>query len=260
MLQYHPQEALRVNVKGTMNLAELAIDYDVERFVLVSTDKAVKPSSIMGASKRLGELLLHALAQEKEHQTLFTAVRFGNVLGSRGSVIPTFNRQISNGGPVTVTDPEMTRYFMSIPEAVNLIIHAACMTTGDEIFVLNMGEVVRILDLAERMIRLRGLRPYKDIDIEFTGARPGEKLHEVLFYESENPEATLHHNIVRLNNWPDDFDSGQFYTQVARILVDDSPNGCHDMMDTLQEIINADLFDTADDTQDTMSNRIATNL
>ena len=206
MLQYHPQEALRVNIKGTMNLASMALEYNTERFVLVSTDKAVEPSSIMGASKRVCELLLHAFAQGSDCNTQFTAVRFGNVLGSRGSVISTFNRQITNGGPVTVTHPDMTRYFMSIPEAVNLIIHAACMTEDNEIFVLKMGEVVRILELAERMIRLRGLRPYKDIEIEFSGIRPGEKMHEVLFYDSEKPEATAHPNIVRLNNWPESFE------------------------------------------------------
>jgi FlaA1/EpsC-like NDP-sugar epimerase len=183
MLELYPQEALRVNIKGTLNLAEMALTHHVERFVLVSTDKAVNPSSIMGATKRVGELLLHAFSQEDDCKTLFASVRFGNVLGSRGSVIPTFNRQIDSGGPVTVTHADMTRYFMSIPEAANLIIHAASLTRGDEIFVLKMGEVVRILDLAERMIRLRGLRPYKDVAIKFTGVRPGEKMHEELFYQ-----------------------------------------------------------------------------
>lgn len=219
MLEYYPQEALRVNINGTMNLAEMAVTYDVERFVLVSTDKAVNPSNIMGASKRVGELLLHALSMEPDCNTLFSAVRFGNVLGSRGSVIPTFNRQINGGGPVTVTHPEMTRYFMSIPEAVNLIIHAASLTAGDEIFVLKMGEVVRIVDLAERMIRLRGLRPYKDIAIEFTGVRPGEKLHEALYYDAENPMDTLHPNIVKLHSWPPHFVPEQFYDRVVKIIM-----------------------------------------
>ncbi|MBZ0301434.1 MAG: polysaccharide biosynthesis protein [Anaerolineae bacterium] len=237
MLEYYPQEALRVNVTGTLNLAEMALTYDVERFVLVSTDKAVKPSNIMGASKRVGELLLHAISKEEECRTLFTAVRFGNVLGSRGSVIPTFNRQIDSGGPVTVTHPDMTRYFMSIPEAVNLIIHAACMTVGDEIFVLKMGEEVRIVDLAERMVRLRGLRPYKDIAIEFTGIRPGEKLHEVLFYDDENPTDTLHPNIVKLNNWPEAFAPEQFFEQVVKLVTQNQDTTTMQVLTQLQTVI-----------------------
>jgi FlaA1/EpsC-like NDP-sugar epimerase len=237
MLEYYPQEALRVNINGTMNLAEMAVTYDVKRFVLVSTDKAVNPSNIMGASKRIGELLLHALSLEPDCNTLFSAVRFGNVLGSRGSVIPTFNRQINSGGPVTVTHPEMTRYFMSIPEAVNLIIHAASLTHGDEIFVLKMGEVVRIVDLAERMIRLRGLRPYKDIAIEFTGVRPGEKLHEALFYDDENPADTLHPNIVKLNNWPTNFVPEQFYDRVVKVVLQNPGAPTVDVFPQLMEII-----------------------
>jgi FlaA1/EpsC-like NDP-sugar epimerase len=237
MLQLYPLEALRVNVKGTLNLAEMAVNHDVERFVLVSTDKAVKPSNIMGASKRIGELLLHALSLEPTCHTLFAAVRFGNVLGSRGSVIPTFNRQIDNGGPVTVTHADMTRFFMSIPEAVNLIIHAGCLTQGDEIFVLKMGEEVRILDLAERMIRLRGLRPYKDIDIHFTGIRPGEKMHEELFYDSENPAETRHPNIVKLNNWPQDFDSMAYFDQIVQLVVNCKDASSTDILVKLMDAI-----------------------
>lgn len=239
MLEYYPQEALRVNINGTMNLAEASLNENVERFVLVSTDKAVKPSNIMGASKRIGELLLHALSMEPDCTTLFSAVRFGNVLGSRGSVIPTFNRQIDNGGPVTVTHPEMTRYFMSIPEAVNLIIHAACLTKGDEIFVLKMGEVVRIVDLAERMIRLRGLRPYKDVEIRFTGVRPGEKMHEALFYDDENPSETTHPNIVKLDNWPPDFKAEQFYDQVVKVVMQNQAASAADILPLLVKIIDA---------------------
>jgi FlaA1/EpsC-like NDP-sugar epimerase len=238
MLEYYPQEALRVNINGTMNLAEMAVTYDVERFVLVSTDKAVNPSNIMGASKRVGELLLHALSMEPDCNTLFSAVRFGNVLGSRGSVIPTFNRQINGGGPVTVTHPEMTRYFMSIPEAVNLIIHAASLTVGDEIFVLKMGEVVRIVDLAERMIRLRGLRPYKDIAIEFTGVRPGEKLHEALYYDAENPMDTLHPNIVKLHSWPPHFVPEQFYDRVVKVIMQSPGASTAEVFAQLMDIID----------------------
>ncbi len=220
MLEYYPREALRVNVGGTRNVAELARDYGVERFVLISTDKAVNPSSIMGASKRVCELMLHALSQDKSCNTLFASVRFGNVLGSRGSVVPTFNRQIDSGGPVTVTHQEMTRYFMSIPEAVNLIIHAACMTAGNDIFVLRMGEVVRIVELAERMIRLRGLRPYTDIEIKFTGIRPGEKLHEELFHGMEQPSETVHPSIMSVNTWTDGIEPDEFWAKVDRLSVD----------------------------------------
>jgi FlaA1/EpsC-like NDP-sugar epimerase len=139
------------------------------------------------------------------------------VLGSRGSVVPTFNRQIDNGGPVTVTHEDMTRYFMSIPEAVNLIIHAACMTTGDDIFVLRMGEVVRIVELAERMIRMRGLRPNIDIPIQFTGMRPGEKMHEVLFNDHEKPVETLHPHILQITDWGDGFDVSLFLESLGRL-------------------------------------------
>lgn len=217
MLEYYPREALRVNIGGTRNVAELACDYGVERFVLISTDKAVKPTSIMGATKRICELMLHALAYSENCHTLFSSVRFGNVLGSRGSVVPTFNRQIDSGGPVTVTHQDMTRYFMSIPEAVNLIIHAACLTKGNDIFVLRMGEVVRIVELAERMIRLRGLRPYKDIEIKFTGVRPGEKMHEELFHNAEQPIETIHPNILKVNTGDVRLDWSAFWDSVERL-------------------------------------------
>jgi FlaA1/EpsC-like NDP-sugar epimerase len=174
---------------------------------------------------------------EPDCSTRFAAVRFGNVLGSRGSVIPTFNRQIDNGGPVTVTHPDMTRFFMSIPEAVNLIIHAACLTYGDEIFVLKMGEEVRIVDLAERMVRLRGLRPYKDIEIRFTGIRPGEKLHEALFYDEENPTDTLHPNIVKLNNWPTQFVPEHFYDQVVKLVLQNQDTDAPQVLRQLTEVI-----------------------
>jgi FlaA1/EpsC-like NDP-sugar epimerase len=198
MLEDYPNEAVRVNIGGTQQVAGLARDYGAERFVLISTDKAVNPASVMGASKRICELLMHAIASQGGHRTLFTSVRFGNVLGSRGSVVPLFTRQIESGGPVTVTDPQMTRYFMTIPEAVNLVIHAACLTKGDDLFMLRMGEVVRIVDLAERMIRMRGLVPNKDIPIKFIGARPGEKLHEELHSERETTVPTIHPHIVEL--------------------------------------------------------------
>jgi FlaA1/EpsC-like NDP-sugar epimerase len=218
MLENYPDQAVRVNIGGTRNVAELAMAHGAERFVLISTDKAVNPSSVMGASKRACELLLHALTQQPGCTTLFTAVRFGNVLNSRGSVVPAFNAQIDDGGPVQVTHQEMTRFFMTIPEAVNLILHAACLSKSDDIFILQMGEVVRIVDLAERMIRMRGLRPYKDIDIVFTGVRPGEKMHEELYTEHEHPEQTLHPHIIKLHTWNEQFSAAAFLDDAARIL------------------------------------------
>lgn len=235
MLEYHPMEAVRVNIGGTKLLAELAQEYAVERFVLISTDKAVDPSSVMGASKRVCELLLHALCLQHSATTLFTAVRFGNVLGSRGSVVPMFTSQIEHGGPITVTHPDMTRYFMSIPEAVNLIIHAASMTRGDDIFILQMGAVVRIVELAERLIRLRGLRPHQDIQIQYTGIRPGEKMHEALYSGAEEPCPTAHPNIIKLNTWQDEFIASEFYRHL-RELAD---HGLHDAAEVLQRIRTA---------------------
>ncbi|MEZ4671517.1 MAG: nucleoside-diphosphate sugar epimerase/dehydratase [Anaerolineae bacterium] len=235
MLESHPHEALRVNIRGTKCVAELSYRYHVERFVLISTDKAVKPASIMGASKRVCELILHRLSQQHDCTTLFTAVRFGNVLGSRGSVVPTFNQQIDNGGPVTVTHPDMTRYFMSISEAVNLIIHSAGLTEGDDIFMLRMGEVVRIVELAERMIRMRGLRPYKDIEIKFTGIRPGEKMHEELFDSREKSIPTAHPHIVRIQSWEQDSVMAGFGEQLDRFLSN-PPLSPPDIMSALSQL------------------------
>lgn len=217
MLEYYPQEALRVNIRGTAHLLRLTREYGAERFAFISTDKAVNPSSIMGASKRIGELMLHASAQDNS-RTLYTVVRFGNVLGSRGSVVPTFTRQIDHGGPVTITHSDMTRYFMSIPEAVNLIIHAACLTQGDDIYLLRMGEVVRIVELAERMIRMRGLRPYVDIDIVSTGIRPGEKIHEELYTSAETPIETIHPGIIQLVSWYNCFNKMIFWHHMEALL------------------------------------------
>lgn len=231
MLEKFPNEALRVNVGGTLNAAQLARHYGVERFVLISTDKAVQPSNVMGASKRMCELIIHALGRDST--TLFTAVRFGNVLGSRGSVVPTFTKQIERGGPVTVTHAEMSRYFMSIPEAVNLVIHAAAMTAGDDIFVLRMGEEIRILDIAERMIRLRGLRPYQDIPITFIGIRDGEKLNELLHSAYEQPRDTAHPDIMKLDTWMLADHADVFVTGVHDLLR----QGLHDLPDPLQSLL-----------------------
>lgn len=198
MMEMFPDEAIRVNVMGTMILTELADRFGTDRFIYISTDKAVNPSSVMGASKRIGEIWLDI--KQQESRTRFTSVRFGNVVGSRGSVVPLFSRQIEQGGPVTITDPRMTRYFMSIPEAATLIIQAGAFAKGGEIYMLDMGQPIRIVDLARKMIRLKGLRPGTDIPIKFVGIRPGEKLHEELSYQSESKHSTAHPKIYCLEN------------------------------------------------------------
>ncbi len=195
LMQANVEEAVLNNVFGTRNVAEAAVEADVERLVLVSTDKAVRPANVYGATKRLAEMIVLDAA----HRTgrAFCVVRFGNVLGSRGSVIPLFKRQIAAGGPVLITHPDMERYFMTIPEAVHLVLQAASMGRGGEAFVLDMGKQVRVLDLAEDLIRLSGLEPGRDIEIEFTGIRPGEKLSEELWERDKTYEHTLHPDILR---------------------------------------------------------------
>ena len=198
LMELSPREAMRVNALGTRNIARLAGKFNAERMVMISTDKAVNPSSVMGATKRLAEKILEH-EQHNYPETKYMAVRFGNVLGSRGSVIPKFEEQISSGGPVTVTDPEMRRYFMLIPEAVSLVIQAGALGHGGELFVLDMGEPVNIKEMAELLIRLCGYEPYKDINIIFTGMRPGEKLFEELFYDENSVHGTLHPKIFVSN-------------------------------------------------------------
>jgi FlaA1/EpsC-like NDP-sugar epimerase len=197
MCEAHAREAIRVNVGGTRLLAETAIASGVSHFVLISTDKAVNPSCVMGATKRVAEILLQKLGA-RGAATQFVAVRFGNVLGSNGSVIPLFRRQLAEGGPLTVTHPEMRRYFMAISEAVGLVLHAACLGRGGDLFELDMGAPVRIVDLAEDLIRLSGLVPGKDVQIEFTGTRPGEKLFEELYFSMEKVNPTSHPRIFCL--------------------------------------------------------------
>jgi len=197
MCESHVREAIRVNVGGTRIVAQTALESGAQRFVLISTDKAVNPTSVMGATKRVAEILLQKL-EGRGGPTRFIAVRFGNVLGSNGSVIPLFRRQLAEGGPLTVTHPDMRRYFMAIPEAVGLVLHAAFLGRGGDLFELDMGEPVRIVDLAEDLIRLSGLVPGKDVKIEFTGMRPGEKLFEELYFSAEKVHPTAHPRIFCL--------------------------------------------------------------
>ena len=207
-------ESIINNVKGTKTVADLAHKYNVERFVMVSTDKSVNPTSMMGATKQIAERYCQSLATVSK--TKFISTRFGNVLGSAGSVVPLFQEQIRKGGPVTVTDPRMTRYFMTIPEASQLVVQAASMGEGGEIFVLEMGEPVRIVDLAKDLIRLAG-HPQGSIDIVFSGVRPGEKLYEELYYENEQSTPTKHDQILSSHSRP--FSMGEVSTQVDRLIA-----------------------------------------
>lgn len=240
LMEDAPDEAVKNNVFGTKNVAELSDLYDVKRFVLISTDKAVNPTSVMGATKRIAEIIVQNLARTS--RTKFCAVRFGNVLGSRGSVVPLFKRQIQRGGPITITHPEMRRFFMTIPEAVHLVIQAGSMGKGGEIFILDMGEPVRILDLAKDLILLSGLEPEKDIAIKFSGVRPGEKLYEELMTAEEGADLTKHKRIfvgkpngVNWDRLPNDLDqlwksamgldSEQIIKMIQRIVPQFTPDG-----------------------------------
>lgn len=225
LMEENPCEAVLVNVAGSRNVADKCLEYDVEKMVMVSTDKAVNPTNIMGCTKRLAEIYVQSMGLamdqgKKEGRTKFVTTRFGNVLGSNGSVIPRFREQIAKGGPVTVTHPEITRFFMTIPEACRLVMEAATMSTGNQIFVFDMGESVKIDDLARRMIRLAGFTPDKDIMVEYSGLRPGEKLYEEVLSNHENTLPTNHSRIriakVRQYNYDDAVNVADQLEQLSR--------------------------------------------
>lgn len=215
LIEQNPWQAIDNNVLGSYTVMKCAREAGVKRFVLVSTDKAVRPTNVMGATKRMTELILHAMARDSD--TVFMAVRFGNVLGSSGSVVPLFRRQIERGGPVTVTHPEVTRYFMTIPEASRLILQAGALGEGGEIFILHMGTPVKITDMARDLIRLSGKDPDSEIKIEFTGLRPGEKLYEELITEGEGITPTRHEKIMILRQ-QNDADSGELYREMETLI------------------------------------------
>ncbi len=261
MMENHPIEGVKNNVFGTMNLANLSVEFNVQKFVFVSTDKAVNPTNVMGATKRIAEIYVQSLnskiLKENKAGTKFITTRFGNVLGSNGSVIPRFREQIEKGGPVTVTHPEITRYFMTIPEACQLVIEAGSMGQGGEIFVFDMGKSVKIVDLAQKMIKLSGYIPNQDIEIKFTGLRPGEKLYEELLNDLENTLPTHHQKIMIAKVRDNDFATvsiqleklleitdSQHNTNIVRqmkVIVPEfkSQNSEYELLDKQQEIPSA---------------------
>ncbi len=233
LMEASPNEAVKNNVFGTWKTAQAAAMNGVRRFVMISTDKAVNPTNIMGASKRICEMIIQTF--NKHYDTEFVAVRFGNVLGSNGSVIPLFKKQIMAGGPVTVTHPDIIRYFMTIPEAVSLVLQAGAYAKGGEIFVLDMGKPVKILDLAKNLIRLSGYRVGEDIKIEFTGLRPGEKLYEELLMAEEGMTETAN-KLIHIGK-PIEIDESRFFVQL-KALKEESKNESNDIRPLIREIVS----------------------
>ena len=235
LMEANPLEAFRVNVGGTKNISELAIKYKAEKFVMISTDKAVNPTNVMGASKKVCELLLQAQARRLETDTQFVTTRFGNVLGSNGSVIPLFKKQIADGGPVTITHPDITRFFMTIPEACQLVLEAGFMGNGGEIFIFDMGEPVKILDIAIRLIQLSGLEPNEDIEIKYTGLRPGEKLFEELFADTEQQLPTHNPKISIARVADADYDT--IYLKINNTLNSIYKKSGTEIIEAMKEIV-----------------------
>lgn len=234
LMELSPGEAVKNNVFGTLNVAQAADEFGTKRMVLISTDKAVNPTNVMGATKRICELIIQYYSRRSAH-TEYVAVRFGNVLGSNGSVIPLFKKQIASGGPVTITHPDIIRYFMTIPEAARLVIQAGGMAKGGEIFVLNMGEPVKILDLARNMIRLSGLEPDVDIKIEYIGLRPGEKLYEELLLDSEGKCEKTQHELIYIGN-PIPFNEETFLQELQELRQCAGVDNVH-MMELIHELV-----------------------
>jgi FlaA1/EpsC-like NDP-sugar epimerase len=235
LIEKNPHEAVYVNIMGTMNLANLSVKNNIQKFVMISTDKAVNPTNVMGASKRAAEIYVQSLQENITTKTRFITTRFGNVLGSNGSVIPYFRKQIAEGGPVTVTHKDIIRYFMTISEACQLVLQAGTMGNGGEIYLFDMGKPIRILDMAERMIRLSGLKPYEDIDIEFTGLRPGEKLYEELLSDSALSLPTYHPKIMVAKVPPYNFIEA--YDKIQKIIDASSELKGKELVKRLKDLI-----------------------
>ena len=238
LMETSPNEAVKNNVGGTYNVAKMAGKYNAERFILISTDKAVNPTNVMGATKRICEMIIQAM--DKKYQTDYVAVRFGNVLGSNGSVIPLFKRQIKEGGPITVTHKDIVRYFMTIPEAVSLVLQAGSYAKGGEIFVLDMGEPVKIYDLALNMIKLSGLTPFEDIEVKVTGLRPGEKLYEERLMAEEGLQKTANEKISI--GKPLEFDYQSLFDKIDT-LIDNANNETTQMKDLVKDLVPTYVID-----------------
>jgi FlaA1/EpsC-like NDP-sugar epimerase len=237
MMELNPAEAVLYNIKGTKVIADLSIEFGVRKFVMISTDKAVNPTNVMGASKRIAEIYVQS--KNDQTKTQFITTRFGNVLGSNGSVIPLFQKQIENGGPITVTDERITRFFMTIPEACQLVLEAGTMGIGGEIYVFDMGESVKIIDLAKKIISLSGLELGKDIDIKITGLRPGEKLYEELLANEENTLPTHHDKILIAKiRAADSHDISKIDQLINSLQIDSNSELVQKMKDIVPEFIS----------------------